>query len=97
MAAGCQLEPDQNPGAWLGAVMGSLARVGRDKLTLVCSPQLECLADWIEQLIAESTGKDGTGILPVVGEALASPDGYGADRLFVQLKLEGDEGSGRGA
>lgn len=91
MASGCQLEPTQNPGAWLGAVTGSLARVGRDKLTLLCSPQLASFGDWVEQLIAESTGKDGTGILPVAGEALAAPEAYGADRLFVQLQLEGDD------
>ncbi len=92
MASGCQLEPAQNPGAWPGATLGSLARSGRDKLTLVCSPALASFGDWVEQLIAESTGKDGTGILPVTGEALAAPDAYGADRLFVQIRLEGDDG-----
>ena len=91
MASGCQLEPAENPGAWLGAVLGSLARAGRDKLTLLCSPQLTSFGDWVEQLIAESTGKDGTGILPVAGESLAEPNAYGVDRLFVQLQLEGDE------
>ena len=91
MASGCQLEPAENPGAWLGAVLGSLARAGRDKLTLLCSPQLASFGDWVEQLIAESTGKDGTGILPVAGESLAEPNAYGADRLFVQLQLEGDD------
>ncbi|MCY4526328.1 MAG: bifunctional transaldolase/phosoglucose isomerase, partial [Anaerolineaceae bacterium] len=91
MASGCQLEPGQNPGAWLGAVAGSLARIGRDKLTLVCSAGLEPFGAWVEQLVAESTGKDGAGILPVVGEPLTNPEFYGEDRLFVQLKLEGDD------
>ena len=91
MASGCQLEATENPGAWLGAVLGSLARAGRDKLTLLCSPQLASFGDWVEQLIAESTGKDGTGILPVAGESLVGPEAYGPDRLFVQLQLEGDE------
>lgn len=91
MAQGCRLPPQQNPGAWLGAVLGSLARAGRDKLTLLCSPQLLSLGDWIEQLIAESTGKQGVGILPVVDEPLVAPDAFAADRLFVQLRLEGDD------
>ncbi|MCY3906085.1 MAG: bifunctional transaldolase/phosoglucose isomerase [Anaerolineaceae bacterium] len=91
MASGCQLEPGQNPGAWLGAVLGSLACAGRNKLTLVCSPGLESFGDWVEQLVAESTGKNGMGILPVTGETLSPPERYGADRLFVQLKLEGDD------
>ncbi|MCE2490250.1 MAG: bifunctional transaldolase/phosoglucose isomerase [Anaerolineae bacterium] len=91
MASGCQLEPGQNPGAWLGAVLGSLARIGRDKLTLDCSAGLEPFGDWVEQLVAESTGKEGSGILPVVGEPLATVDNYGEDRLFVQLKLEGED------
>lgn len=79
-----------NPAARLGTIMGKLAQVGRDKLTLVLSPPLSSLGDWIEQLIAESTGKEGTGILPVVGERLAAPDVYGDDRLFVYLRLAGD-------
>jgi transaldolase/glucose-6-phosphate isomerase len=79
-----------NPGAWLGTVVGELAQAGRDKLTLVLSPQIESFGNWIEQLIAESTGKDGTGILPVVGEALTGPDAYGEDRLFVHLQVDGD-------
>ena len=79
-----------NPAARLGTIMGKLAQAGRDKLTLVLSPPLSSLGDWIEQLIAESTGKEGTGILPVVGERLAAPDVYGDDRLFVYLRLAGD-------
>ena len=80
----------QNMAAQLGAVMGELANAGRDKLTLVASPPVAHFGDWVEQLIAESTGKSGKGILPVVGEPLSDPDVYGNDRLFVYLQLKGD-------
>ena len=79
-----------NPGAWLGAVMASLALRGRDKLTLAASPSIAGFALWAEQLIAESTGKDGKGIVPVAGEPLLAPEHYGDDRLFVYLRLQGD-------
>jgi transaldolase/glucose-6-phosphate isomerase len=75
----------QSPGLALGAVMGEAARAGRDKLTLVLSPGLEAFGGWVEQLVAESTGKNGRGIVPVAGEPLAAPDAYGADRLFVSI------------
>lgn len=81
---------DHNPAALLGAVMAELAGQGRDKLTLVLSPNLPGFDDWIEQLIAESTGKEGKGILPVVGEGLGGPRHYGADRVFVQIRLPGE-------
>ncbi len=81
---------DHNPAALLGAIMAELAKQGRDKLTLVLSPSLPGFDDWIEQLIAESTGKEGKGILPVVGEELSSPRHYGADRVFVQIRLRGE-------
>jgi transaldolase/glucose-6-phosphate isomerase len=77
-------------GAWLGAILGELAKAGRDKVTLVASPQLASFGDWVEQLIAESTGKEGTGILPVVGEPVGTPDVYADDRVFVYLRLDGD-------
>lgn len=77
--------------AWPGAIMGELAAVGRDKLTLVASPPLAPFGPWVEQLIAESTGKEGTGILPVEGEPVGSPDSYGEDRLFVYMSLRGEE------
>jgi transaldolase/glucose-6-phosphate isomerase len=80
-----------NYGASLGAVMGALARAGRDKLTLVTSPDLASFSDWIEQLVAESTGKEGVGILPVVGEPVGPAKVYGDDRLFLYLKLEGED------
>lgn len=75
-----------HPGAWLGAVIGELARQGRDKLTLITSDRLDGFADWSEQLLAESTGKEGTGILPVVHEQPVSPAHYSADRLFIVLE-----------
>jgi len=73
----------------LGVTMGDNAAAGRDKLTLVIDRSLETLGLWIEQLIAESTGKEGTGILPVNGEPLGAPDVYGNDRLFVSISLGG--------
>jgi transaldolase/glucose-6-phosphate isomerase len=75
-----------HPGAWLGAVLGELARQGREKLTIITSDRLDGFADWAEQLVAESTGKEGTGILPVVHEHPVSPGHYSADRLFVVLE-----------
>ncbi len=74
----------------LGAIMGELAKAGCDKLTLVSSADICTFGDWVEQLIAESTGKEGRGILPVVGEALGHPAEYGPDRLFVYLRLQTD-------
>jgi transaldolase/glucose-6-phosphate isomerase len=80
---------EENPGAWLGAVIGEAALASRDKLTLVLPPEIAGLGDWIEQLIAESTGKEGTGILPVTDEPLGAPDVYGNDRLFVAIGEHG--------
>ncbi len=74
----------------VGVALGALAAVGRDKLTLICSPELASFADWIEQLVAESTGKEGRGILPVVGEVPGPPAVYGDDRVFVSLTIVGD-------
>ena len=93
MAEACRAgaPPRENPGVWLGAMMGALAKAGRDKLTFVCSPEIASFGYWVEQLIAESTGKDGTGILPVEGEALRDPGVYGDDRVFVHLKLHGSK------
>lgn len=81
---------DENPGAVLGTALGALATHGKDKITLAVSPQMAGFGDWVEQLIAESTGKQGKGIVPVVGEAAGSPVEYGADRLFVCLALADD-------
>jgi len=83
----------ENPGAWLGATMSALTRQGRDKLTLVTSPSLGSFGLWVEQLIAESLGKDGKGIIPVMGEPLMDSAYYENDRLFVYLRLESDDNS----
>jgi len=85
--------PAENAGAWLGACIGTLALGGRDKLTLITSPSLSSFGLWVEQLIAESTGKEGKGIIPVVGEPLVDPAAYGNDRLFVYLRLKDDNNS----
>ena len=87
----------QNPALQLGAAMGELALAGRDKVTYVVSPALEAFPDWVEQLVAESTGKDGEGIVPVAGEALVDPAVYGTDRFFVYLALSGEEDEGQAA
>ena len=81
----------ENPGAWLGAVIGALNRRGRDKLTLVASPNIAGFGLWVEQLLAESTGKTGAGVVPVAAEPLENPDCYGDDRFFVQLRLADDD------
>lgn len=83
-----------NPGLRLGAVMGESALAGRDKLTYICSPAVAAFGAWVEQLVAESTGKNGTGIVPVAGEPVGDPDSYGEDRLFVFMALDGDQPSG---
>ncbi|GAB4369261.1 MAG: bifunctional transaldolase/phosoglucose isomerase [Deltaproteobacteria bacterium] len=80
-----------NLGARLGVILGELSAAGRDKLTLIASPAIGGFGDWVEQLIAESTGKEGKGIVPVVGEPTGPPDVYGNDRLFVYLRLEEDD------
>jgi transaldolase/glucose-6-phosphate isomerase len=79
---------EDNPGATLGAVLGVLCRHGHDKLTLITSPGISDLGAWLEQLIAESTGKEGKGIIPVDREPLRSPQNYGKDRVFAYLRLE---------
>ena len=92
MAARCITDcpAEQNQGAFLGAAMGALAGEGRDKLTLVTSPSVTAFGMWVDQLIAESTGKDGRGIIPVVNEPLMPPDCYGDDRVFVFLRMDDD-------
>jgi transaldolase/glucose-6-phosphate isomerase len=75
-----------NSGLWLGAAVGELARRGRDKLTFIVSPPIDSFGLWVEQLVAESTGKHGRGILPVADEPVGDPDAYGEDRVFVYLR-----------
>lgn len=93
MAALCQISSplQNNPGAFLGAILGVLAEASRDKATFILSPKIESFGFWLEQLIAESTGKEGKAILPVVGEPLTRLDAYGDDRFFVYLRLEEDK------
>ena len=78
----------ENPGAWLGAVFAEAAKVGRDKITIIAPPPIQSFGIWAEQLIAESTGKEGKGLVPVADEALGSPEVYGNDRLFVRLEVQ---------
>jgi hypothetical protein len=78
----------ENPGVYLGAVLGELGKAGRDKVTLVASPTLQGFGGWLEQLLAESTGKEGKGLIPVVGETVGPPAVYGDDRIFVYMRLK---------
>jgi glucose-6-phosphate isomerase len=96
MARLCRTEnpPQQNPGLLLGTLLGRLAGRGLDKLTFLLPSPLESFGGWLEQLIAESTGKEGRGILPVAGEAPASAQVYGQDRFFVAYRLKGDDSAG---
>jgi transaldolase/glucose-6-phosphate isomerase len=75
----------QSPGAMLGAVMGECAKAGRDKVTLFLADEIASFGNWVEQLIAESTGKEDVGIVPIVGEPLGDPSVYGDDRVFVAI------------
>ena len=84
--------PVANPGVRLGLIMGAAAVAGRDKLTIFASPGLQDVGAWLEQLVAESTGKNNKGIVPVDGEPIGAPDVYGNDRLFAYLRLEGEGG-----
>jgi transaldolase / glucose-6-phosphate isomerase len=81
---------EANPGMLLGAVIGVCARAGRDKLTLVTSPAIADFGAWLEQLLAESTGKDGKGVIPVDAEPLGAPERYGEDRLFAYVRLSSE-------
>jgi glucose-6-phosphate isomerase len=90
MAEACRADATSNPGLALGAFMGAHALDGRDKLTLLVSPPLAALGVWIEQLVAESTGKHGRGVLPVVDEPVGSASAYGSDRAFVIVMTPDD-------
>jgi transaldolase / glucose-6-phosphate isomerase len=89
MVQACKPEvpTDQNPGVILGAILGTLGNFGRNKVTFITSPGIHDLGAWLEQLIAESTGKIGKGLIPVDREALGAPEVYGDDRVFVHLRL----------
>jgi transaldolase/glucose-6-phosphate isomerase len=87
-ACGASVAADKNPGVLLGAILGTAAKEGADKVTIISSPGISDLGAWLEQLIAESTGKQGKGIIPVDREKLAKPEAYGNDRVFAYLRLE---------
>jgi transaldolase/glucose-6-phosphate isomerase len=89
-ACGADVPPAENPGVLLGTALGVATRAGRDKVTIIPSPGLADFGAWAEQLIAESTGKNGKALIPVDDEPLGTPEVYGADRVFVHLTLTGD-------
>ena len=89
-ACGESTDATTNPGVVLGTILGLAANQGRDKVTIITSPGIFDLGAWLEQLLAESTGKSGKGIIPVDREALAAPDAYGNDRVFAYLRLDSD-------
>jgi transaldolase/glucose-6-phosphate isomerase len=84
--------PAVNPGVQLGLIIGAAARLGRDKLTIIASPGIAALGAWLEQLVAESTGKNGKAVIPVDREPIGSPALYGRDRVFVHLRLPEADG-----
>nr|WP_315383667.1 bifunctional transaldolase/phosoglucose isomerase [uncultured Sphingomonas sp.] len=88
-SCGADVPPAANPGVRLGVLLGEAAKAGRDKLTILAEPPLTPLGAWLEQLLAESTGKQGKGIVPVDLEPLGTPESYGNDRVFVQFALAG--------
>ncbi len=90
MAISCSscLPVEKNPGAVLGLILGAAAKNGRDKITLIASPGIADLGAWLEQLLAESTGKEGKGLIPVDREPLGTPEVYGNDRLFAYVRHE---------
>ena len=87
-ACGSNKPVEQNPGASLGIILGTAARNGHDKLTIITSPGISALGAWLEQLVAESTGKQGKGIVPVDREEVGPPEVYGNDRIFAYVRLE---------
>ena len=88
---GAATSEKESTSALLGAAIGEMAAHGRDKLSLILSPEISAFGDWIEQLVAESTGKEGKGVLPVVRENIDNPDNFANDRLFVCLKMADDK------
>ena len=90
-ACGPDVLVQENPGAWLGAALGILAMDGRDKMTVVSTESLCGFSLWVEQLLAESTGKEGRGIVPIIGEPLCHTDTLSDDRMFIYVRLDGDD------
>jgi transaldolase/glucose-6-phosphate isomerase len=96
-SCGPDVPPSQNPGVALGLALGAAARAGRDKITILASPRMADFGAWAEQLFAESTGKNGKGLVPIDGEPLGPPNVYGDDRFFIDLTLDGEADSGHEA
>lgn len=96
-SCGPDVPPLQNPGVQLGLAMGLAGLEGRDKVTIFASPRIADFGAWAEQLIAESTGKEGKGLVPIEGEPLADPGSYGDDRFFIDIKVDGDDVPGHDA
>jgi transaldolase/glucose-6-phosphate isomerase len=90
-SCGPDVPPQENPGVQLGLAMGLAGLEGRDKMTILSSKKIADFGAWAEQLIAESTGKDGKGLIPIDGEPLADPALYGHDRFFIDISTEGDD------
>jgi transaldolase / glucose-6-phosphate isomerase len=90
-SCGPDVPPHENPGVQLGLAMGLAGLEGRDKVTILSSPKVADFGAWAEQLIAESTGKDGKGLIPIDGEPLGDPSLYGRDRFFIDLRTEGED------
>ncbi len=89
-ACGADVPAQENPGAALGAILGEAGRAGRDKVTFLVSARIETFGDWVEQLLAESTGKEGKGLVPIEKEYLGEPEAYGNDRLFARMALDSE-------
>jgi transaldolase/glucose-6-phosphate isomerase len=96
-SCGPDVPPSQNPGVALGLALGAAVRAGRDKVTILASPRLADFGAWAEQLFAESTGKNGKGLVPIDGEPLGAAQLYGDDRFFIYLTLDGEADSGHEA
>jgi transaldolase/glucose-6-phosphate isomerase len=92
-SCGSDVPPAENPGIELGIALGAAAMAGRDKVTILTSPRLASFGAWAEQLVAESTGKKGKGLIPIDGEPITVPAAYGEDRIFVALTLDGETDS----
>jgi transaldolase/glucose-6-phosphate isomerase len=93
-SCGADVPPHENPGVQLGLAMGIAGKEGRDKVTILSSRKIADFGAWGEQLIAESTGKDGKGLIPIDGEPLGGPEVYGSDRFFIDLRTDGENDSG---
>lgn len=94
-ASGPYVPALESPGAWLGVIIAEASLAGKDKLTFIISPKISSFGCWLEQLVAESTGKEGKGILPIEGEPVGQNESYGNDRLFMYLRLDDDSTNDR--